>query len=150
MKKIALSLAVIFSFGIYAFFLKTGEQDASSTAATEPAPAESAGNTAADGGISPSPNTYKDGTFTGKSIDVFYGNVRVSATLKSDRITDIVFLEYPNDNPTSLGKSNGAMPLLKQEAIANQSADVHIVSGATETSSGFMDSLESAMDQAKI
>lgn len=93
---------------------------------------------------------YKDGTFIGDAVDAYYGNVQVSATFSNGHLSDIVFLDYPQDRRTSLQKSNQAMPILKKEAISSQSANVNTVSGVTYTSEAFMQSLSSALTQAKI
>jgi uncharacterized protein with FMN-binding domain len=92
---------------------------------------------------------YKDGTYTGNSEDAFYGNIQVKAIISSEKITDVQFLQYPNNAARSLAINTLAMPNLKQEAIQAQDAHVDIVSGATDTSNAFMQSLSSALTQAK-
>ncbi len=91
---------------------------------------------------------YKDGTYLGDVTDAFYGNVQVQAVISGGRITDVVFLDYPSDRKTSQEINTQAMPLLKQEAIQAQSANVDIVSGATQTSLAFMKSLQAALNKA--
>jgi uncharacterized protein with FMN-binding domain len=93
---------------------------------------------------------YKDGTYTGSVADAFYGNIQVQASISGGKIANIQFLQYPNDRGTSIMINEQAMPYLKQEAIAAQSANVDIVSGATDSSQAFRQSLQSALDQAKI
>ena len=107
----------------------------------------SSGNSGSSGSSS-SGSTYKDGTYTGSVADAYYGNVQVQATISGGKITDVTFLQYPNDNGTSMYINSQAMPLLKQEAIAAQSANVDGVSGASETSPAFQQSLASALNQA--
>lgn len=92
---------------------------------------------------------YKDGSYTGIVVDAFYGNVQVKATISGGRITDITFLDYPHDRRTSQEINSQAMPILKSEAIQIQTANVDIVSGATATSQAFVESLQSALNQAK-
>jgi uncharacterized protein with FMN-binding domain len=91
---------------------------------------------------------YVDGVYTGSTISVFYGSVQVQATVQGGNITDVVFLQYPNERSTSQQINSRAMPILIQEAISAQSAQVDGVSGATATSTGFMQSLDSALTQA--
>ncbi len=93
---------------------------------------------------------YKNGTYTGTSVDALYGFVQVQVTVQGGQITNVTFLSYPNDNPTSLQKSTKATPILAQEAVTAQSANVQAVSGATETSKAFVTSLTSALTQAKV
>ena len=92
---------------------------------------------------------YKDGTYTGAAADSIYGSVQVSATISGGKLSDITFLLFPNSHPHSVDVSNMAMPALKSEAIASQSASVNIVSGATQTSEAFQQTLQSALSQAK-
>ena len=92
---------------------------------------------------------YKDGTYTGKVADAYFGPLQVKVVVKDRKISDVVFLQYPNDRDTSVMISNTSMPKLKTEAIAVQSSKVDIISGATQTSEGFVISLQSALDQAK-
>ncbi len=92
---------------------------------------------------------YKDGTFTGNSEDAFYGNVQVKTVISGGKIIDVQFLQYPHEAARSLAINTLAMPNLKQEAITAQNAQVDIVSGATDTSNAFMQSLSSALSQAK-
>lgn len=91
---------------------------------------------------------YKDGTYTGSVADAYYGNVQVQVAITGGKITNVTFLQYPNDNGTSMYINSQAMPLLKQEAIVAQSANIDGVSGASETSPAFQQSLASALNQA--
>ncbi|MFZ1075089.1 MAG: FMN-binding protein [Minisyncoccia bacterium] len=91
---------------------------------------------------------YKDGAYTGTAANAFYGILQVKAVISGGKLADVQFLQYPSDRSASLAKSNQAMPILKQEAIAAQSANVDIVSGATQTSQAFQTSLASALSQA--
>lgn len=92
---------------------------------------------------------FKDGTYDGDIADVYYGLVQVRAVITNGKLVDVVWLSYPNENPTSASKSARARPILTQEAIAAQDAQVDRVSGASATSGGFIDSLASALVQAK-
>jgi uncharacterized protein with FMN-binding domain len=103
----------------------------------------------------PAPQTqptgqYKNGTFTGSSVNVFYGNVQVQAVVQNGALANVTFLQYPNDRSTSRMINSQAMPQLVQEAIQAQSANVNGVSGATETSRGFIQSLGDALTQAHV
>ena len=92
---------------------------------------------------------YKDGSYTGSSIYVYYGNVQVRATISGGKLTDVQFLQYPNDRRESQQINREAMPYLTQEALQTQSANVSGVSGASDTSEGFRQSLAAALSQAK-
>lgn len=92
---------------------------------------------------------YKDGTYSGDPADAFYGIIQVQATISNGRITNVKFLQYPNDRSTSIAINSQADPILAQEAIQAQSANVDIVSGATQSSQAFIQSMQSALDKAK-
>lgn len=92
---------------------------------------------------------YIDGTYTGSAADAYYGLVQVQAVIQAGRLVGVNFLQYPNDRNTSQQINSQAMPWLKQEAIAAQSARVSGVSGASDTSQAFIESLGSALAKAK-
>lgn len=91
---------------------------------------------------------YRDGQYGGDVVDAYYGNVEVKALISGGRVTDVQFVQYPSDRRTSMMINSQAMPMLKQEAIQAQSANVDIVSGATATSQAFRQSLQSALAKA--
>lgn len=95
------------------------------------------------------PTGYKNGTFTGKVADAYFGNLQVAAVISGGKLSDVKFLQYPNDQPQSLEISERSMPKLKSEAISSQSAKVDIISGATQTSEAFNETLADALLQAK-
>lgn len=99
---------------------------------------------------SPPKGQYRNGSYTGVAADAYYGNIQVKAIISGGKITDVVFLQYPNDRSTSRAINGQAMPYLKQEAIQVQSANVKIISGATDSSQAFRQSLASALSQAKV
>ena len=59
------------------------------------------------------------------------------------------FLQAPNDRERSIAINSQADPMLAQEAIQAQSAQVDVVSGATDSSQAFVQSMQSALDKAK-
>lgn len=91
---------------------------------------------------------YKDGTYTGPSVDAFYGYVQVQATVSGGKLTNVTFLSYPNTHSTSVYINSQAMPMLTQEALSAQSANVNLIGGATDTSLAFKQSLGSALAKA--
>jgi uncharacterized protein with FMN-binding domain len=92
---------------------------------------------------------YVDGSYTGIQADAYYGIVQVQAVISGGKLTAVNFLSYPNDRRTSQEINSQAMPMLQQEAIAAQSANVSGVSGASDTSMAFIQSLDSALAKAK-
>ena len=73
----------------------------------------------------------------------------VSAVVSGGKLVDVTFLQYPDAGGHTTEVSNFALPQLRQEAIVAQSANVNIVSGATQDSQAFQQSLAAALSQAK-
>ncbi|MCC9706696.1 FMN-binding protein [Streptomyces sp. MNU76] len=76
----------------------------------------------------------------------FYGPVQVRVTLKNGKLTDVTAVAYPRNNPRDQQINSYAIPRLTSEALTAQSADIDTVSGATYTSEGYRQSLQSALD----
>ncbi len=112
-----------------------------------PDPAFNSGGGSGTGGTA-ARGRYRDGTYTGDVADAYYGNVQVQVTVSGGKISDVQFLQYPNDNRTSQFINSQAMPVLRSEAISAQSANVDGVSGASATSGAFIQSLGSALSKA--
>lgn len=92
---------------------------------------------------------YRDGNYTGSVADAFYGNIQIQARIQNGALTKVQFLQYPNDRQTSVEINSQAMPLLRQEAIQAQSGQVNIISGATDSSNAFVQSLTAALAKAQ-
>ncbi|MFE7208611.1 FMN-binding protein [Streptomyces sp. NPDC057611] len=119
--------------------------------AADPAPAPSsgsstAGGSGAAGGAGRSTGTR---TVTGETVQTRWGPVQVRVTLVDGRITDVTALAQPSGNPRDREISGYAIPQLRREALAAQSASIDTVSGATYTSDGYRRSLQSALDAAR-
>ena len=118
------------------------------TAATQSASASSAATKSAGASSSGSSGSGSgSGTATGDAIDTQYGPVQVRVTVKDGRITDIQGVVLTGNDPRSAQISASAEPTLRQEALSRQSADIDAVSGATFTSAGYAQSLQSALDK---
>lgn len=90
----------------------------------------------------------KSGTFTGPAIFVNYGTVQVKITVANGHITDAVAVQAPsgrNDRYTQM-----AVPILKQQTLAAQSANIKGASGASYTSYGWAKSLQGALADAGL
>ena len=92
---------------------------------------------------------YKDGSYTGSVDDAQWGVVQVKAIIKNGKITDVQFLQYPSDRNRSVYINSIADPQLSSEAIQAQSANVNVVTGATDSSLAFIQSLTDALSQAR-
>ena len=99
-------------------------------------------------GTKPPGHGFADGTYTGPVADAYYGLVQVQASTQGGRLTALKILKYPNDRRTSISINRQALPMLRDEAISAQSANVDIISGATLTSRAFIQSLGGALKKA--
>jgi uncharacterized protein with FMN-binding domain len=85
---------------------------------------------------------------TGAVASTQWGPVQVQLTLKGGTITKVSVLQYPNGNPRDGEINSQALPILIDETTQAQSAKIDMVSGATVTSTGYIESLQSALDKA--
>ena len=154
MKKYLQIVVVLGFFGLLVLIRQAKGSDdqpavvAPSTQSTNSITSSPQQNTPNTPSTSTSSSQYKDGTYTGSVEDAFYGNLQTQAVISGGKITDVVFLQYPNDNPTSRSINQQASVFLKQEALQTQNAQVDIVSGASDSSRAFQLSLASALSQA--
>lgn len=105
---------------------------------------------AAPNGSAAVPGKSVSKTVTGGTVQTRWGPVQVRATIESGKLTDVTALRYPQDNPRDQEINSYALPQLRREALAAQSADIDMVSGATYTSTGYKQSLQSALDSAGL
>lgn len=146
MKKSSIQKLAVAGFIAIVFVLYSLHQRNDSTAAVV---APTKPSTSSADTTTPTTTTYKDGQYTGSAADAYYGYIQVKATIQGGKLTGVAFLQYPNDQRNSVEINQQAMPYLQQEAIQAQSAQVDVVSGATDTSQAFVQSLSSALSQAQ-
>ncbi|TFD94839.1 FMN-binding protein [Cryobacterium lactosi] len=120
----------------------SGSTTGGATAAT-PTPSSAAAAT-------PQQAAGASGTFTGAAAQTRFGAVQVQITVADGTITDVAALQLTDHDQRSVQISNRAAPVLRQEVLTAQSANVQNVSGATYTSDGYLTSLQSALDQAGL
>ena len=89
-------------------------------------------------------------TVTGPSADTRWGPVQVQITVADGVLTDVTVVDYPDGNGKDRQINARALPVLVQETLDAQSADVDMVSGATVTSEGYVESLQGALDEAGL
>src|SRR4051812_36570896 len=90
------------------------------------------------------------GTVLGGAADTPYGVVQVRVSYTGTKITNVHAVHLTDSSQTSVSISAQAAPILRQEALAAQSAQIDAVSGATYTSEGYIQSLQSAIDAAQL
>jgi uncharacterized protein with FMN-binding domain len=89
-------------------------------------------------------------TVTGAAASTMYGPVQVQITVKDGHVATARAVEYPKTFQQDQQINAYAIPELNREAVTAGSAKIDMVSGATYTSRGYISSLQSALDQAKI
>ena len=89
------------------------------------------------------------GQYTGSAVQTPFGTVQVQVTMQNGTITDVQALQLPTGRGHTQQISSYAGPQLRSEVLQAQSAQVDTISGATYTSEGYIQSLQSALDQAK-
>ena len=90
------------------------------------------------------------GTFTGAAANTRYGPVQVQITVVNGKITNAIALTYPTESFRDQQINQQAIPYLIQETLAAQSANIQGVGGASYTSQGWADSLQSALTKAGL
>ena len=169
MRRIVLWLAstvtiVVLIFGYHTSTNKTSAaavtSSASSTATTsssEPSSSSSSSSSSPTSSSSTSSSTSSSSsgatearTYTGSVAQTRWGPVQVQITVQGDKITKVTVLQQPNGNHKDAEINSYALPILVQDTLTAQSAQIDMVSGATVTSDGYITSLQSALDQAGI
>jgi uncharacterized protein with FMN-binding domain len=92
----------------------------------------------------PSTSTGSGGTSVtvpGSSRSGEFGTMQVQVTFSGSRITDVQLLQQPGS-----GRGVDALPKLREGALQAQSAKIDTVSGATQTSKSYIQSLQAALD----
>jgi uncharacterized protein with FMN-binding domain len=117
-------------------------------AAAPPRPSSGASQAAAPSKAAPP--APRSGTVDGAVVDTQYGSVQVRVSFTGTKITDVHALKLTDSSGTSVSISAGAAPILRQEAVAAQSSQIDVVSGATYTSEAYQQSLQAAIDAAHL
>ncbi|MFF4397716.1 FMN-binding protein [Streptomyces sp. NPDC001480] len=153
LRRIVLASAATVSGMVLLLSLKPHESPGLTVNASSPAPSSSA--SAAPGGSGGSSSGGSGGSgsagtksATGDTIQTRWGPVQVRITVKDGKLSDVTAVTYPTENPRDQEINSYAIPQLRREALAAQSADIDTVSGATYTSDGYRQSLQSALDSA--
>ena len=133
----------------------SGPATASETVVAAPAAPQDTGSSgsATSGSGSTSSGSTSSGaasTVTGSVASTRWGPVQVSITVTDGKITAVDVPQYPTGNGKDRQITASALPILTKETLSAQSADIDMVSGATVTSEGYVQSLQSALDQVGL
>jgi uncharacterized protein with FMN-binding domain len=141
LRRIVLASAATVSGMVMLLSLKP--HTSSQTALALPAPSSSASASSGTGSAATGTKTV-----TGDTVQTRWGPVQVRITIKDGKLTEVTAVTYPTDNPRDQEINSYAIPQLRTEALQAQSAEIDTVSGATYTSDGYRQSLQSALDSA--
>lgn len=134
------SLVVLLSFKTH------GTSVATPPAASSNATGSSSTGSSSSGSSSTSASGTK--TVTGAAVDTRYGPVQVKVTVTNGKVTSATAVEYPVSDPRDAQINAYAIPALDQEAVQSGTAGIDMISGATYTSQGYIQSLQSALNKA--
>lgn len=126
------------------------QQGTTSGSGTTGTGSTSDGTTGGTTGTGTTGGSSVSGTFAGDTTEIRYGPVQVQITVANGKITDVTALQLTNSDGRSVQISQQAAPILRQEALQAQSAQIQSVSGATFSSEGYTTSLQSAIDKAGL
>jgi len=110
----------------------------------------SAGDSSAGSSTSSGSGTDPASTVDGPVISTRWGPVQVRITTDGSTLTGVEVLQYPTGNGKDQEINDYALPILVSETMDAESADIDMVSGATVTSEGYLQSLQAALDGAGL
>ncbi len=154
MRRIAIAIMGTISGLVLLFSYHTSRNEGSVAVATSAPAAAGSSGSSGSAGAAPAPQAAQGataaGTYTGDSVMTRWGAVQVEITVADGKITAVQAVEYPQNNARDRQINAYALPVLAQEVTQAQSAQIDVVSGATVTSDGYIQSLQSALDQAHL
>ncbi|HYF73029.1 MAG TPA: FMN-binding protein [Nocardioides sp.] len=148
MKRIVLWLLSTVSVLVLLFGYQTSTEG--SLATSSPTSIVSGDTGAAASTATASGSTAGSTTVTGDAVSTRWGPVQVELTVADGVITAVDVVQYPQENHEDVEINSYAIPVLVEETLDQQSADIDMVSGATVTSEGYLQSLQSALDRAGL
>ncbi len=109
------------------------------------------GSSGTDSGSSGNPaGGGSDGTYLGEAVNTRFGPVQVQITVSGGAISRSIVTQVPWSDHRDQEINSYAVPILNSEAVEAQSSSIDMVSGATITSRAYIESLQSAIDQAGL
>jgi uncharacterized protein with FMN-binding domain len=149
MKRVALAivstiatLVMLLSFKTHAAAPATTPPAAVSTTGSSSSGSSSSGSSATSTAVGTGTKTV-----TGDSVNTRFGAVQVRVTVTNGKITAASAIDYPTSNPRDAQINAYAIPTLNSEAVQAGTANIDMVSGATFTSEGYLQSLQSALNK---
>jgi len=153
MRRIVTALAGTVTALVMLFGYHTSTAGSGITAAVPTGPVTTGSSSGSSGSSSSSGSSGSAAgaqTYTGDTVQTQWGPVQVQVTVSGGEITDVTTLQHPSGNSRDEEINAYALPVLRENVLSAQSADIDLVSGATVTSQGYVGSLQSALDQANL
>ncbi len=142
---------------LFGYHTSTNSPGTPAAASAPAATAPTSGSSSAAPSSSPTPSASSIGstsdatrTTTGPVVQTRWGPVQVELTTQGRKLTDVQVVQYPNGNSKDAEINDYALPVLVKDTLAAQSANIDMVSGATVTSTGYLQSLQAALDDAGL
>lgn len=120
----------------------TAQPSASASSSTAASQATSSATSAA------AASGFKDGTYTGQTVQYRYGQLSITVTISGGKITSVSENIQSDGERRSEMINSQAVPMLRSEVLQANSAQVQTIGGGTYTSEAYLQSLQSALDQA--
>jgi hypothetical protein len=140
------STTSVYSAGTLADRTTSGSSTAPSSGGAGTGSGGSGSGSSGSGGSSAATSS----TVTGDTVQTQWGPVQVAVSVSGSQITGVSVLQHPSGNSQDDQINGYALPILVDETMAAQSAQIDMVSGATYTSAGYQQSLQSALDRAGL
>ncbi|HLY34014.1 MAG TPA: FMN-binding protein [Jatrophihabitantaceae bacterium] len=147
-----LGLVALLSFKSHGHPLRTtgALPSAGLPAASSTAPTGTSSSPGVATSAPPKPGAGTTKTLTGQAVETRYGIVQIQVTVTGSKINNVSFLQLTAFDDRSQQINQAAAPLLLQETLSAQNSQIDTVSGATYTSEGYIQSLQSALDQVGL
>jgi uncharacterized protein with FMN-binding domain len=144
---IVIAATVAGTAGVLAFHAQTPAVQTATATTAKPAATATATSSSSSSSSGAAAGSGSSGTATGDAVDTRYGPAQVKVTVKNGKIVAVEAVALQSGDPHSQQISSSAAPVLQQEILSKQSADVDAVSGATFTSASYVQSVQSALDK---
>jgi len=135
---------------LFGYHTSTSSQAAAGGQSSAVAPVQSGSDATSGTASSGTASSGTSSTVTGDEAATRWGPVQVELTVANGTITDVSVVQYPSGNGRDQQINARALPVLIQETLDAQNATIDMVSGATVTSEGYLESLQSALDKAGL
>jgi uncharacterized protein with FMN-binding domain len=139
---------------LFGYHTSTNKSSSPGTPSSTSSPTTSTGkessSSANSGSSGSSSSSAKITTYTGSAAQTRWGPVQVKITVQGEELTKVTILQQPSGNSRDAEINNYALPILINESLKAQSANIDMVSGATVTSGGYVQSLQAALDEGGI